>query len=266
MNLIEHLEAALCGTIRARRLASGLVAVGTDFLLSDGDKLGFFVREAPEGLYVHDDGSTLPLLDAQGVSLESPTRAQVLAALLDEYGFSQDPETLDLLAGPFAPEELPGAAVRMISLILRLQDFLLLHPQVVATTFREDLRRSIQNRFAGIAEVAFDTTLAPAVDDIAVDALIRCGAAEPVAVLFGTSEIRLTEAALLRLEAQVANVSVRVVAMIERMRPESVSQRVLSRAMNKLDRVLVFRDDEANALNALADLARVDDGARSAAH
>lgn len=255
MTSVDDIATALTGFATVRRLPSGLVAAGTDFPLADGDRVGFFLDERSDGFWLLDDGMTLPLLEAQGVSLQTPTRAQALSNLLDEYGFGHDGETNDLTAGPFSLSELRIAAIRFVSLALRLQDFLLLHPQAVASTFRDDVRRRIEECFAGVAHVTLDAFLAPDLEDVVLDALIVREGHTPVAVVVATTEMRLTEAELIRLAAQVADVPVRVTAVLDRPRPENFSTRSLTRAMNRLAGVLVFGGDGEDAMRGLARLA-----------
>ncbi|MEE1611136.1 DUF1828 domain-containing protein [Microvirga sp. CF3016] len=268
MNTVDVLKKALCGTITTRRLASGVIAVGTEFNLSDGDQIGFYVSGKEGNYWIADDGSTIPFLEAQGVSFENNTRGSALSAMLAEYGFSYDEERAELISGPFSDEELPNAAMRFVSLRLRLQDFLLLqHPKTVANTFRDDVRQAIEATFEGKARLAFDQVVSESLPDIVADAIVDRNGVEPVAVFFGTNDMRLTEAQVLRLEAKYqAQVAVRVVSIVESQRPAAVSSRVLGRAMNRLDKVLVFRGEEKSAMQALMELVGIDSTVVGSSH
>jgi len=259
VNPVDVLQKALCGTITTRHLAGGVIAVGTEFSLSDGDRIGFYVTSANDGFWISDDGTTIPFLEAQGISFDGSTRASALSELLAEYGFSFNESDAELISGPFDEEALPEAAMRFVSLRLRLQDFLLLHPKSVANTFKDDVRRAMEIALEGKAHLAFDKIVSDHLPDIVADAVVERHGVTPIAVFFGTNDMRLTEAQVLRLEAKYqAQIPLRVVSIVESQRPTALSSRVLGRAMNRLDKVLVFRGEEQSAMHALMELIGVD--------
>ena len=155
-------------------------------------------------------------------------------------------------------QALPEAAKKFVALRLRLQDFLLLHPETVANTFKEDVKRAIEETFKGMGQVAFDTIVSDSLPDITVDAIIRAGDAIPVAVFFGTSDKRILEAQVLRLEARhQARLNLKVVSILENERPSGVTAQGIKRAMNRLDRVLAYLGEEATVMDELRALAAV---------
>ena len=80
---------AFCDDLGFRELEAGFV-VTTAFSMSSGDPLGFFIV-GPDGTgryRIEDDGTTVPLIEAAGAELGSPTRADAFQSMLEEYGAS----------------------------------------------------------------------------------------------------------------------------------------------------------------------------------
>ncbi len=68
---------AFCEQITVRDVPAGL-AVSTAFNLSGGEPLGFYiVGPDSTGRYrLEDDGTTIPMIEAVGIDLETPTRTE----------------------------------------------------------------------------------------------------------------------------------------------------------------------------------------------
>ena len=89
----EVLYQAFCDQIAVRKVPAGL-AVSTAFTLSGGEPLGFYiVGPDPSGRFrLQDDGTTVPMIEAAGVDLDTQTRNGAISTLYTEYGdiYNQD--------------------------------------------------------------------------------------------------------------------------------------------------------------------------------
>ena len=136
----EELCKAFCDDLTVREVGAGL-AVSTPFDGFNGEPIGFYiVRESVPPGYFHleDDGTTIPMLEACGIDFASPTRSEAFAELISENGIIYDVDATVLKTQALPEDRIPDAARRFMAVLLRLQDFLLLTPERVASTFRED--------------------------------------------------------------------------------------------------------------------------------
>jgi len=97
----EDLCKAFCNQLRIREVQAGL-AISTAFSFSDCEPVGFYVV-GPDALgryRIEDDGTTIPLIEAEGIDLETTTRQEALTALLTEYDTRYDAERGELTTPP----------------------------------------------------------------------------------------------------------------------------------------------------------------------
>lgn len=133
----ELLCQAFCAALTMRSVPGGYV-VETPYANADGDPLLlYYVRQGTSETWrIEDDGTQVPLLEANGVDISGQSRGEAPGFLLSQYGASFDQEGRTLQT-PYMPEtELGSASVKFVALLLRLQDLALLSPQVVRNTFR----------------------------------------------------------------------------------------------------------------------------------
>jgi hypothetical protein len=253
----DDLCKAFCNDIRIRNVPAGL-AVQTPFRREDGDAVGFYViRNSvnPTEARLEDDGDTIPYLEACGVDLGTEARADAFNSLLNEYGaeYSADEGTLRTMYMP--TDLLPSAALRFVALLLRVRDLLLLTPERVASTFRDDAIAAIHKAFEGKASVILSEPLSPELENYpAADVVVRNGSAAPMAIYLGTSEVKVLEAMVLRMEtAKYAHIPCKVVLLLERLRAHAIKESSIARAMNRLDYVGTFRGTETDAMMRLQD-------------
>lgn len=130
---------AFCESLRATKVPVGL-AVSTVFRRQDGDAIGFYiVGPDTEGRYrVEDDGLTMADLEGSGADLDTVTCAEAFRQLLDEHNARYEEAAGIIRSEPLIEPEVSHAALRFAALLLRLQDLLLLTPDRVASTFRDD--------------------------------------------------------------------------------------------------------------------------------
>lgn len=248
----EALCAAFCNDLTITEVPAGH-AVSTTFLRDDGDAVGFFVirdHSFPGRVRLEDDGSTVPFLEAAGVDFSTSARSEAFAELTAAHGVEFDEDEMLLRSGPLTLEELPRAAMRFVSMMIRMGDFLLLTKEKVASTFKEDALRALRERLGDKAVITEDAPVSPYLADNRPDALIRAPDRRPVAVFLGTSPQRVYEAILLHLQALYeAKEDVAVVALME---TDGIINRDLRRrASNRLTALPTFRGDEMAAIDRI---------------
>jgi hypothetical protein len=257
MNLKEQLCSAFCGAISVNAVPAGF-AVGTGFTRADGDRIGFYVVKSSTGSLwrIEDDGMTVPAILASGADITKGARAEEFDRLLAECGASYDEESQEVHTEWLAEEDLPQAALSFVTLLLKLPELMLLHPERVENAFREDALKAIHDAFDPIALVEEDAAIEDALSEFAADAVIRMPGAPPVAVFLVTSDVKILEAVLLKTVAKYRlKVPCRVAVMMESARPKGVTARMQQRAFNHLDATPAFRGDEQNAIGRLRELA-----------
>jgi hypothetical protein len=247
----EQLCRAFCDEITVRDVPSGL-AVSTAFAFPDGDRIGFYVKRGEDGAYeLQDSGLVYPTLEASGLDLKNKTRAEALSSLQQEYGVTIDESEREFRLSGIQEEDLPGAAMRFVSFLLRVGDLLLLAEDRVASTFRHDVERMLREQMGDKAVISPREPISPHLADFPPDFLIRGAGQKPVALYLGTSDARVLEAILVQMRAQhEEHVSVSIVALLEM--EKAITAAVRQQATNRLAGVLHFRGDEAQVIARVA--------------
>lgn len=250
MNIQEMLCREFCGALTVRKVRAGY-AIGTGYDGPDGDPLGFYVVGPDSGgkFRIEDDGLSVPLIQAQGVDLNSKSRAEAFHTLMDEYGVLFDDDTGELGTDPLSEAQIANAAMRFVAFLLRVQDLVLLTQERVASTFREDATKLIREKFSDKAEILEEYIIDKELGEYAADLAILAPNRPPVALFFGTSDTRIYESLLLQSYAQNKGIDCSVVSLIETQ--SSISRKALARANNHLDAVPIFRGSEEDAINRL---------------
>lgn len=245
----EELCKAFCGDLRVRDVPDGM-AVSTTFKRDDGDSIGFYI--VPSGnrqFRIEDDGLTIMHLAEAGVDLWSlGTRTKAFTSLLSEYGAVFDDTDGTIRTEPLLQSELPRAAMKFVAFLLRMDDFLLLTPERVASTFRDDAMKLLQLRLSNRAEIFENAPVSERLTEIVPDVLFRAPSRSPVALFFGNSAQRVNDAIFLHMAATYeTHEEVRVVALLEA--DTTVSSELRRRASNRLATVPVYRHDEEQAIS-----------------
>ncbi len=243
----EELCKAFCDDLRFRDVPAGL-AVCTGFDGYGGEPLGFYIV-GPDRLgrfRLEDDGTTIPLIEAQGADLDSQTRSEAFAEMLQEYGATYDEDRAEIISLPLSEDRVPGAAMRFIALLLRLQDLVLLTPERAASTFREDASRAIIRALSDRAEIKENESIAPGIE-FPADLLIQAPGRDPVAVFLAMSEQKVLEAVVAQMAAfYEAHSSCSVIALLER--DSSVTRKMRGHASNRLTAMPIYEGDQAAAI------------------
>lgn len=243
----DDLCKAFCDELHIREVPVGL-AVSTGFDWFGGEPLGFYIVGPDQsGLYhVEDDGTTLPLIEAEGADLEGQTRLEAFTVMLDEYGVDYDEERAELKTQPVPQDQIPKAAMRFVALLLRVQDLVLLTPERARSTFKEDAARKIREAIGSQADVQENESIAPNIE-FPADLVVTAPGHDPVAVFFASTEQKVLEAVVAQMAAiHEAHVSCAVIALLEK--DTSITRKMRRQASNRLTALPIFEGDEAAAI------------------
>jgi hypothetical protein len=243
---------AFCGDLTLTDVPVGY-AVSTAFRRDDGDAVGFYiVRDTmrPGLVRLEDDGTTIPFLEEAGVEFSTEARSEAFAALLESHQIEFDEDEMLLHTQPLREIDVPAAAMRFVSFMLRVNDFLLLTRDKVTSTFKEDAARMLRQRIGDRAEIQEGLPVSPAMSDNIPDLVLRAAGRRPVAVFFGSSAQRVYDAVLLQMQALYeAEQDVAVIALLES--DGVVSRELRRRAANRLTALPSFRGDEIEAIHRI---------------
>ena len=249
----ELLCNAFCSSLNVRSVPVGY-AVQTPYANSEGDPLLlYYVRDATgHNWRIEDDGTQIPLLEANGVDLAGRARGQALDFLLNEYGAHFDRDERVLHTSFWPEKELGQLSIRFIALLLRLQDLTLLSPHIVRNTFREDVIEAIKRQFAGKASVEEGASISGDLSAYQADCVISKKDLPPLAVYLGVSEERALQALVLKMELEkYRHLNSRVVLILEKSRDPPLREATYALSHARLDNVLSFRGVEVDAMDAL---------------
>lgn len=255
---------AFCNELELRDVPAG-VAVRTAFQLKSGDAIGFYIVRAPfdrTQFRLEDSGLVVPELESCGVDLDRGTRAEAFKRLLEEHKAEFDVDTMEIRSRWVDEKELPEAAMGFTALMLRVQDLELLTPGQVESAFREDAEREIKKTFANKAMLEFGVAPSNDLSEFEADAVIRYEKAV-TAIYLGTHEARVDESVMAWMENRLIDADIRVVLLLENGKPANISNKAIRRAMNRLDATTVFRGDEHQAMNKIANIAGLQTSGRT---
>ncbi len=242
---------AFCDTVSVREVSAGL-ALSTTVASIDGDPIGLYViGPLEDGRYrLEDSGLIVPALTSAGADLENETRRQAFEDILSEYRASFDEDTMEIVSEPLVMSDVPGAAIRFISLLLRVSDLAMMAQEKAASTFKNDATTRLLERVANEAEVQEGGTLSDTLSDWEPDLVIRTTSREPVALFLVQTDHRALEAMLLKADVDRTSAPGSVVALLER--ENSISKKTRVRAHNRLDAVPIYDGDQTSAINRIA--------------
>jgi hypothetical protein len=242
---------AFCNDITVTEVPAGL-AVSTAFRRDDGDRVSFYVIKAEDGRFrLEDDGATIQQLEAAGVDFETDTRRRGLESLLTSVDGHFDTADGTIKTRSFPEAELAKRALDFVGVMIRMNDFLLLTQEKVASTFKEDAAELIRTAVAGRAAVRENEPVSSRLAEVRPDMVIEASTRPPVAIFFGNSIARVNDAIFLHLTAlHEVKQDLSVVALLED--DHSIPNELRRRASNRLATVPVFREDEDAAVARIA--------------
>jgi hypothetical protein len=242
----QELCRAFCSELDIRDVPAGL-AVSTAFNWF-GEPLGFYiVGPDANGRYrLEDDGTTMPLIEAEGAGLDSQTRAAAFDEMLEEYGASYNEARAELTTVPLSTDDIPRAAMRFVALLLRLQDMVLLTPERVASTFREDAAAAIRKAVGDRALIRERESIAPGIE-FPADLILSAPNRVPDAVFLASTEQRVLEAVVAQMAVLYeSNTACSVIALLEK--DTSISRKMRKHAANRLTAMPIFEGEEGPAV------------------
>lgn len=238
---------AFCNDITVTEVPAGL-AVSTAFKRDDGDRVSFYVVETEDGaLRLEDDGATIQQLEAAGVDFETDTRRRGLESLLSSINAHFDQTDGTIKTASFPESELSTRALAFVGVMIRMNDFLLLTQEKVASTFKEDAAEAIRAEIGDRAKIREGEAVGPRLSEVTPDMIVEADGRPPVAIFFGNAAGRVHDAIFLHQTAMYeVKQDVSVVALLEQ--DNSIPPDLRRRASNRLATVPVFRQDEGAAV------------------
>lgn len=255
---------AFCASLNVRPVPAGY-AVCTPYANADGDPLLlYFVRDERNRWRLEDDGTQVPLLEANGVDLSGKARGEAFDLLLEEYGVQFNKDSRTLYSPPFADAEVGAAAVRFVALLLRLQDLALMSPQITRSNFRVDAVAAIHAAFDGKAHVIEQAEVSGDLPGQEADVVLKRLSMPPAAIYLATSEERALQALVVKMEAErYRQIAASIILMVERSKINPIKGPTLGLAMARLDAVVSFRDSQQDTMDKIAKVIGVNETLRS---
>lgn len=252
--LREALCSSFCGDLTVREVPAGL-AVSARFEAADGDRLGCLIERSEAGWRLSDDGALLGDLEGYGVDVRKGARAEFLARALRPAGSRVDFDTLQIVAegeGLLAPENV----LAFLAAMSRAQDVAFWTRERVRSTFKEDAIEALRRVLGDAADVQSAAAVDGRLTEFPADVVIRphrSGGGGAVTAVFLVQAMEgLQEALLLALELRgQQRRDVRVAALIED-GSLNMSAAKAVRAVNRIDAVSFFRNDEHEAAFRIA--------------
>ena len=242
-----------CASVSVTPVADGY-AVSTQFADSSGDPIGFYLIRTADGYRIEDDGEYLSRLIASGIPIDQGTRGHILRAILEAGGAHLDEESFEIRSEPIEEEELAPRVIDFLSALIRIRDLELITREAVRSTFRDDASEALRRCFANVAGLEENQAVTDEFSEFPADLVIRPTVAEGRmgAVYFVTSNEKLSEALLLKMEAErLQRQDFVTIALIENSDLRGISRRKFQRAQNRSLSMPIFRGDENAAIRRI---------------
>ena len=242
-----------CASVMVTPVAEGY-AVSTQFADSSGDPIGFYLVKTEDGYRIEDDGEYLSRLIASGIPIDQGTRGQILRSILEAGGAHLDEESFEIRSGSIEEQVLGPRVFDFLSALIRIRDLELITRDAVRSTFRDDASAALRRCFAEVADLAENEAVSDEFSEFPADLVIRPATAggRMGAVYFVTSNDKLNEALLLKMEAERLQCPDFVsIAMIENSDLRGISRRKFQRAQNRSLTMPIFRGDENAAIRRI---------------
>lgn len=252
MNLQEQICNAFCSEINVREVPLGF-AVSAPFNWLSGDKILFYARRNGSSVRIEDSGSTIFDLETAGVALNSTNRAEIIENLQNEYGILFDDHEVVFHTGWLDQSLVGAASIRLLAFLHRLQDLLFLSQNRVASTFKEDLAKAIEERFRGIASITFDDAPSQKLSYYTADICIRDKDGKTTAVFAGTSDYKVLDAVLYSKELELHHIDNVIPFLIyENATPAKISRDAQKKALNSELKLAAWEGGQVEVINKIA--------------
>ncbi len=251
----ELLCKAFCANLHVERVPAGW-AVQTPYRLPDGDPVMFFIMTVSDSTArLEDDGATVALLEAAGVSLERKgARFKAFEGLLDQHQATYDDDAGVITTETVSLDEIPFLAINFTALMMRVHDLALLTVERVKQSWRDDAVQALHDRFDPVAQVEEGTQVSPS-SGLLADVVLRFPLAPPVAVMLATTDAKGLQALVLKMELEkYQGTDTPVVLLVERAKENPLKESTYALAQSRLDGVHTFRGAEMEAMSAISRL------------
>lgn len=225
---------------------------------ADGDRLGCLIEGEGSTWQLSDDGAFLSDLEGYGIDVRKGGRAEFLARALRPANARVNPDTLQITANVdhvLQPSDVLGFLVALS----HAQNVTFWTKERVRSTFKEDATTALTEILGEAAVVEASVPVDSRLAEFPADLVIRprgFGEGGAVTAVFLVQAMdALTDALVLSLELRaMQRRDVRVAALIEDGSLNMGSPRA-TRAVNRIDTVSFFRNDEREAAFKVARLA-----------
>lgn len=246
---------AFCGELSVRKIPAGLAFSGI-FEGLNGDRVSGYVILNDGAPYLSDDGSFLADLDASGVDIEFGARAKYLDGVLSTAGAYIDIESLTIRTYPFDGEIAPYRVVMFLTALMRAQDVAYWSRERIKNTFAEDFYKTLCLKFGRYAYIKQNAIINQTLSDFPTDILLSPKEdGKPLAIFLAQTVERLNEATLLSQEMKIRHISLpKIAAVSESGEGLSMTNRKVTRALNRIDGFIIFNNDEDAAIERISRL------------
>lgn len=254
MKVEDALCRAFCDGITVSAVPAGL-AVSTAFEDAAGDRIGFYIaQDKSSGLWrIEDDGALVPTLVATGVNVFKGARAKLFQTLLAQGQIEFDEGSGELRTPWLSDDQVPGAAMRFVALMMRVGSLSNTQPELVSANFRDDAIARIRADLGSTFEIKEDEAPNAALAEFEPDVLLVAQDKLPVAVFIAVSDQRIYEAILMQMTADhEAHLPCAVVALIDREGSKLTTKKMRQRARNRLAAAPEFYGEEGVAVSRIA--------------
>ncbi len=250
VNLKELICQAFCAEVEAKAIQNGY-AVATPYENRMGDRIGIYAIGERGGPYrLIDTALNVAYLQADGATLDNPTRRQNFFSLLNEYGAAYDPELGEIYVPDVQESDLPRKINHFSAMLLRLNDMIWTTTERTRSTFRDDVRAALKAELADKVTIKEDKPVSEKLSEVTPDMVFWAPGRDPVALFIATDETKLWQAMHLRLVADhEANEPVVVIALLQNQ--NALSRGTVTKADNRLDAIPRYEDEPKAALNRI---------------
>jgi hypothetical protein len=256
--LKAHLCRAFCTDVTVEAVPAGL-AISGRFLDQSGDPITAYVVRDRGAPFLADRGDFLGELEARGVPVTEGTRSEFLERVLAPARAFVDPDTLEIRTPPLDQEPNADVILEFLVALVRAYDVGFWSRERVRSTFFDDVADAVSRELGDRADVRRDTAPSRNLSEFPADIMLfprKKG--KRLAVFLASSTSRVDEALLLWLAAKEQNdLELKVAAVIESAEAVPLSGRKVLRALNRIDAILNWRDDESAAITRLQKIAEL---------
>ncbi|RUT26908.1 hypothetical protein C0V97_03600 [Asaia sp. W19] len=256
--LKKELCRAFCSELSVHEVPAGLAFSGL-FEDLNGDRVsGYLIRDR-ENPYLTDDGSFLSDLESVGIDTLGGTRAKFLASVLATGNAFVDHSTMTIRTPDLDSEPSPLEITRFLSALVRAQDVAFWSKERVKSTFAEDFYNALDARVSSRARLRRNATINDSLMDFPADILLEpYNGGIPVAMFLAQTVERLNEATLLAQEMRIRGErAAKIAAVSDTGDGLSFANRKVARALNRIEGLIVYRQDEEAALDRIVRLAEL---------